>query len=122
MINEEEEEEKKERRKNTFHEILIKNYEQTFIKSVERTANRMFANNGISKIELVPVLNTISEINIFDEGGNKIERKDIEEKVRKLYKLKKDAFDKNSDRYFKERKPTNHKENLLRRSLGEELV
>lgn len=122
MINEEEEEEKREKRKNTFQEILVKNYEQTFIKTVEKIANRMFAKNGISKIEIIPALNTILEIKIFDENGEKIEKKDIEEKIKKLYKLKKNAFDKNSDRYFKERKSTNQKENLLRRSLGEELV
>lgn len=120
LFFEEEEEEKKERRKITFQELLRRNYEETFIKSVERTANRFFKKEGISRIEIVPALNTIMDIKIYNNEGKEIEDKDVEKKIRKLYKLKKEALDKNSDRYFKERKSTNQKENLIRRSLGEE--
>ena len=123
MLREEEEEEIRSRRRNEAEQTLEKNYSRTFVKPVEKAANRRFAGkNGISKIKLVPLLNLISEINIYDENGNKINNTEIEEVIKKYYIRKKEANDSNSDRYFKERKPTNQKENLYNRSLGEESI
>lgn len=123
MLNEEEEEEVRARRKKETEELLQKNYSETFVKPVERAVNLRYKNKkGVSKIELVPLLNLIAQINIYDEEGNKISNKEIEETIKKFWIRKKTANDKNSDRYFAERKPTNQKQNLLNRSLGEEMV
>jgi len=123
MINEEEEEEKRLRRKSTQEKTIQNNYTETFIKPVEKVANKKFAGkNGVSKIELIPLLNLIKEINIYDENGNKINLPEIESVIKKFWVKKKTANDKNSDRYFKERKPTNQVDNLFNRSLGEDCI
>ena len=55
------------------------------------------------------------------ENGKPVDS-DIEKKIKKFIALKKKAFEKNSDYYFKERNLNNQKENLRHRSLGEEKI
>lgn len=124
MIKELTADEKKKRtdRNERLKETLTNSYANTFVKSVEKAANRKFCGGNISRIELVPILNMIDEILIFDKDGNQIENKKIEAEIRKYWAMKKKALDSNSDRRFKERKKINHTENLLNRCIGEEKI
>lgn len=113
--------EKKRIRAKEQEDTLKKNYAQTFIKSVEKAANKKFCNDKIKKIKFEYDLNILSKINIYDHDNNIIHDKKIEDQIKKFYDMKKKANDKNSDRYFTEKKhkPNMH-DNLLNRSLGEE--
>ena len=108
-------------RKEEFDKTLKNNYKETFIKSIERAANRKFKSDKIKKIELDSNLNLLTNINIYDHDDNLIHDKKIEDQITKFYLAKKKASDSNSDRYYSEKKKKpNMKENLLNRSLGEE--
>lgn len=112
---------KKKNRHEELKKSLEKNYANTFIKSVEKAANKKFKNDKIKKIELEFLLNNVTKVNIYDYDGNLIHDKKIEDQIVKFAKMKKDANDHNSDRRFKEMKhKPNMTENLLNRSLGEE--
>ena len=116
-----EELEKKRIRHKHLQKTLEKNYAKTFIKSVERAANRRFCNDKIKKIKLEFILNILTKINIYDHNNNLIHDKKIEDQIKKFYEMKKKANDSNSDRYFAEKKhKPNQVENLLNRSLGED--
>ena len=73
-------------------------------------------------IKLIPgeIPGTVKEVL---HNGKPVE-KDIEKEIKKYIALKKKAYEKNSDYYFKERgEPIkNQKENLRHRSLGEETI
>lgn len=116
-----EDKELRDKRGKSLEKTLEKNYNETFIKSVERAINKQFRSDKIKKIKLDCLLNVLTKINIYDKDNNLIHDKDIENKITKFYKMKKRAFDSNSDRYFagKKKKP-NQVENLINRSLGEE--
>jgi hypothetical protein len=115
--------EKKKKRSKELEKILKKNYAETFIKSAERAVNKKFCDDKIKKIKIEYVLNIPIKINIYDYDNNLIHDKKIEEQIMKYLKLKKDANDRNSDRYFAEKKvKPNQTENLLNRSLGEEIT
>ena len=116
-----EELEKKRTRHKQLQRTLEKNYAKTFIKNVERAANRRFCNDKIKKIKLEFILNILTKINIYDHNNNLIHDKKIEDQIKKFYEMKKKANDSNSDRYFAEKKhKPNQTENLLNRSLGED--
>ena len=116
-----EELEKKRIRHKHLQKTLEKNYAKTFIKNVERAANRRFCNDKIKKIKLEFILNILTKINIYDHNNNLIHDKKIEDQIKKFYETKKKANDSNSDRYFAEKKhKPNQVENLLNRSLGED--
>ena len=116
-----EEEETKKRRNKEFSKTIEDNYSKTFVKNIERIVNKKFCGDLIKRIEITPALNTITNIKIIDKNGKEIEDSKIKEKIMNFYKLKKKAFDSNSDYYFKERPPANQKIALLRRSIGEEI-
>ena len=116
-----EELEKKRIKHKQLQRTLEKNYGKTFIKNVERAANRRFCNDKIKKIKLEFILNILTKINIYDHNNNLIHDKKIEDQIKKFYEMKKKANDSNSDRYFVEKKhKPNQTENLLNRSLGED--
>lgn len=111
------------KKKNRYEELkdsLEKNYAKTFIKSVEKAANKKFKSDKIKKIELEFLLNNVTKVNIYDYNDDLIHDKKIEDQIIKFAKMKKNANDNNSDRRFSERKKINMHDNLLNRSLGEE--
>lgn len=111
---------KKKNRFEDFKNTVEKNYANTFIKSVEKAANKKFKSDKIKKIKLDYMLNNLTNVNIYDYDDNLIHDKKLEDKIFKFAELKKEANDRNSDRRFKERKQTNMYDSLLNRSLGEE--
>ena len=108
---------KKKNRFEDFKNTVEKNYANTFIKSVEKAANKKFKSNKIKKIKLDYMLNNLTNVNIYDYDDNLIHDKKLEDKIFKFAELKKEANDRNSDRRFKERKQTNMHDSLLNRSL-----
>lgn len=115
-----EEKKKRSERSKRLSEIIASGYANTFVKSVEKAANAKYCGEDISKIELVPFLNNIQEIRIFNKKGEQIKDEKIEAEIRKYWAMKKKALDSNSDRRFKERKKISHTENLYNRCIGEE--
>lgn len=122
VINEpiKEEEELTKKRRNDFTDTVRKNYEKVFVKNIEKIINKQFCNSNIKRIELEPELNTIKKIKIYGKDGKLMKDELLENKINRFYKLKKRAFELNSDYYFNERPPANQKEALMRRSIGEE--
>ena len=109
-------ENKKVKRQKQFRKEISENYDNTFVKSLEKAVSNHFN----KKIVLIPgaVPGTVEKIL---ENGKPVDS-DIENKIKKFIALKKKAFEKNSDYYFKERNSNNQKENLRHRSLGEEII
>lgn len=122
VINEtiKEEEELTKKRRNDFTDTVQKNYENVFVKNIEKIINKQFCNSNIKRVELEPELNTIKKIKIYGKDGKLMKDELLENKINRFYKLKKRAFELNSDYYFNERPPANQKEALMRRSIGEE--
>ena len=108
----------KNKRQNNFRKDIMNNYYHTFVKSLEKAVSNRFKMD----IELIPgeIPGTVKEVL---HNGKPVE-KDIEKEIKKYIALKKKAYEKNSDYYFKERgEPIkNQKENLRHRSLGEETI
>jgi hypothetical protein len=111
---------KRKDRREEFNETLINNYYNTFIKPVEKAANKKFKSNKIKKIELEYALNRVTRVKIYDHNDNLIHDENLEAKIMKYAENKKEANDHNSDVRFNERKKSNMHDNLLNRSLGEE--
>lgn len=113
---------KKTQRKEEFKELITNNYNHTFITSLEPAVNAVYAKGDITKIVLIPgeIPGVAKSIDIY-EGSKKVENKELEDKIKKFIATKKKALEKNSDYYFKQRKSSNQKENLIHRSLGEEV-
>ena len=116
------EEELTKKRRERFRELIRNNYNHTFIINLEPAVNKKYAKGSITKIKLIPgeIPGIPKSIDIY-EGNKKIEDSELEEKIRNFISMRKKAFEKNSDYYFKQRKNTNQKENLIHRSLGEGL-
>ena len=109
-------ENKKAKRQKQFRKEISENYDNTFIKSLEKAVSNYFN----KKIELIPgaIPGTVDKIL---SNGKPVDT-ETERKIKKFIALKKKAFEKNSDFYFKERNSNNQKENLRHRSLGEEVI
>lgn len=109
-------ENKKAKRQKQFRKEISENYDNTFVKSLEKAVSNYFN----KKIELIPgaIPGTVDKIL---SNGKPVDT-ETERKIKKFIALKKKAFEKNSDFYFKERNSNNQKENLRHRSLGEEVI
>ena len=109
-------ENKKTKRQKQFRKEISENYDNTFVKSLEKAVSNYFN----KKIELIPgaIPGTVDKILSNDKPVDT----ETERKIKKFIALKKKAFEKNSDFYFKERSSNNQKENLRHRSLGEEVI
>ena len=109
-------ENKKAKRQKQFRKEISENYDNTFVKSLEKAVSNYFN----KKIELIPgaIPGTVDKI----LSNGKLVDTETERKIKKFIALKKKAFEKNSDFYFKERNSNNQKENLRHRSLGEEVI
>lgn len=109
-------ENKKAKRQKQFRKEISENYDNTFVKSLEKAVSNYFN----KKIELIPgaIPGTVDKIL---SNGKPVDT-ETERKIKKFIALKKKAFEKNSDFYFKERNSNNQKENLRHRSLGEEMI
>ena len=109
-----------------FKQQLINNYNNTFVNSLIPAINKKFAKGNIDRIELVTgnLPGYIVDIKIYDKDNNLIKDEELEAKIKKYWKFKKKAFEKNSDYYAEQRKaPKNQheqKQSLVYRSLGEE--
>lgn len=109
-------ENKKAKRQKQFRKEISENYDNTFVKSLEKAVSNHFN----KKIELTSgaIPGTVEKIL---SNGKPVDS-ETERKIKKFIALKKKAFEKNSDFYFKERSSNNQKENLRHRSLGEETI